>query len=50
MVFNVHPWQMLRLQPLRRAWYEEVTQRHREREHEHWQALLDALAHMLGAK
>ena len=48
MLFNVHPWQLLGMDSLRRDWYEQVAMRHREREMERWKAVLDAIASMLG--
>lgn len=48
MLFNVQPWQLLRMQPLQRAWYEQAALRHRERETERHQAFLDAIGTMLG--
>jgi hypothetical protein len=47
-LFNIHPWQLLRMDKLRRQWYEEVAERHREREALRLDTLLESIHTMLG--
>jgi hypothetical protein len=49
-LFNVHPWEFLTMDSTERTWYQEVSIRHLERQTQRDQALLDALAKMLGVK
>lgn len=48
MLFNKHPWELLQMDGLRRAWYEEAAKRHRARERDRIQNVLNVIGQMLG--
>lgn len=47
-LFNIQPWQMVRLPALKRMWYEQAAMRHREHEAARWQQILEVVGEMLG--